>query len=740
MKTGADSAAADGRRALPPLLIPTLVALLVAAALPLIYQRPPVSPADRFLGHVLKAAATFHRQRVELRRLGVQTTTQKTASNGAACAPAQLNATIAAAAASVAASQHAEDKPFTAPFVGWGYSKGGFPSDLIFNFVEPAEDAQFLRDFSAIPDNNGFVNPFILHYLAEVTVFAADLWNPTDFDSMFAAAVRATAQCKDLRVISDPRIAALMFWPQVINESTAPITTYKSFAVNLASIGEYFIQLNATLPSDTPAWVYRVIDVVVSRFGPEQLDPFITIPADVDDSSTFYALKAWLANFRHLSRPLVATESFLSEKAFDTSALFRTWHEFSLCPATSADADSTWIDPRTYYYARQHFRALTNASSCIPTTWMTNVELDRSIAIGGVDPLQHWPMAPHVINNIDPVVAADGMLAMTIALLFDTKEAGWFSNGRQMYAATVAFVVTVLTSQANGLIPNDATTFLYYPLPIMLPLYAARTMKILNDAVALDAPLPFPELNEAFAALSGVMQMNSPQATSWAYLLSRRKTDAQCTDYPGRASPSAPVSFSCWDGFVGGKDSPNHHLDRAYATAVAVTALLDSFTFSQPTPSDLQWFQTVPVEVTQMITSGLNFLYDVASYDPPSFQSVFFSGDNQLLCSKPQSFPFTDKGDLKVRWPNETCQTVVVDNVTPTTLFAVNVQPGIPEDTYVNELDNGCPPFGKVPCGDINEPENTFAFWSSTQLTKAMIASALGKGRKLGVGIVSGRC
>lgn len=277
------------------------------------------------------------------------------------------------------------------------------------------------------------------------------------------------------------------------------------------------------------------------------------------------------------------------------------------------DNDVSGIDPRTYYWLRGFLDEEKNKgtkSLRLITTWVMNLSEDK-LNFGRGDKM------PFNANNVDATVVANAIYGLTQSMLYqNTSKPGqlppWVPYAlQQVYGDSVRLLEWALRNNVMVLRPDLA--LLYYPPTYDFYWFVSRTAFELNS-LANSSGVPYDFMKKA--------QMLLNDATE-NYLTQQLVALANVTQ--------SDQGYAYWDDFLGDGDTdaagnltPSYD-DRLFSTAVAVNALLDTWTIRDG-PAKRQWKPNVSPVVQNMILGGVTFLNEQTFSGVYIPDNAFFSG------------------------------------------------------------------------------------------------------------------
>lgn len=424
------------------------------------------------------------------------------------------------------------------------------------------------------------------------------------------------------------------------------------------------------------------------------------IPGDFDDTSVNLALGV------QLSRSSFAKAVFpIWSKAFyDFEGLAAAWISYAYNPLSTEPNSNNMIDPRTYFWLRGFLDSEvskgTKSLLLIPT-WAMNLTED-------VANYKDGDKMPFNANNVDASVAANGIFGLTLAALNGfTGSPGsvpnWFSPGlQQLYGDTSRMLAWTINSDVLGFRPDLA--LLYYPPIYDFYWFVARTVHELSSVTSY----PFPEMAASGGLLTDAM-MNAG------------------TDQILRRANTTESGGVFWDDFLGNNDKIhgkplNRGEDRIFSTAVACSALIDTWTVPIAGVCQRSWRRGTPGNVQSVIKGAIGWLSEFTLSGKFALENAFFAGSMKSMEQGPWFFP-ANKIERLDGTP-----------VSPTNSSGISgalidsVQGYIPPAQYDTWLQQKW--FGRMTPQKFtgyNAPGSQFPYWSSPTFTKSLVMLALAK-------------
>ena len=502
---------------------------------------------------------------------------------------------------------------------------------------------------------------------------------------------------------SDAGVPLYSFWNQVsVQDPSGTKTQYRASPPNIdVPLSE--AETGVTMVSK---WLRRVglvkyADVLKTVVSIEKaFSQAFRIPPDSDDTGCNLALGRLLLT----SQGYPNASQVWSSKNSRVAKVFDYFEKYAYRP-NSGQYPANLIDPRTYLWARGFLQERKfKKDLALITTWMQSVDEITS--------QRFYRRMPFNLNNIDISVTVNALFGITQQLLFgkeETVRAFQESNMPYLYIDNVELVSWALREEVVERFPTHA--LLYYPPKYAFYWFVARLVNALQSA---HLSMSVASLTFAQSELTESMEKYGVPA-----ILKSVHCDA----------------FDCyWDDFLGNGDtyknkSKLNFEDRVFSTAMAVNALID--TYSITTNTGVKFRPELPGNVASVIYKAMNWLLWSAQSFPK--QNAFFSGSIKTGNANPYYFPHNS-----FKWLNGTSAGKCSDykNVTQLGLIELNsiaagVEGVIEESEYSAMLhDFEC--FGKKPSDDmikldLNCKNCVFPYWSSPALTESMEMLALAK-------------
>jgi hypothetical protein len=183
-----------------------------------------------------------------------------------------------------------------------------------------------------------------------------------------------------------------------------------------------------------------------------------------------------------------------------------------------------------------------------------------------------------------------------------------------------------------------------------------------------------------------------------------------------------------WDEFLGNSDVNNEHEstphfdDRIFSTAVAINALIDTWT--QKINSTIIWLVDTPEKVKSTCEQATNFLNNFILTDTYQLDNAFFSGSVKSTTTLPPYYPNNELIYMNGTKLDQFIATF--DDIDRTLSLAMK---GVVSEAEYEEMINKRPFNQTTPQSFPGFDVDGFGmpFWSSSVLTQSMTALALGK-------------
>ncbi|GFN84641.1 hypothetical protein PoB_001114700 [Plakobranchus ocellatus] len=272
----------------------------------------------------------------------------------------------------------------------------------------------------------------------------------------------------------------------------------------------------------------------------------------------------------------------------------------------SKDPNVNSIDPRSYFYMRAFLdNAATNGQDvALVTTWLQNIEDLRTEYYKGV-------VMPFQANNVDITVCANTVFGITSAVLSGMIPSNVLEDPEiaQIYLNTSALIAYEINTNISS---RPDLALLYYPSQIEFDWFVTRTVAIMEEAMK-KGPLPVKVMEAAYEILK-----NATNHAMTSYILSQARPSEHETYY--------------FDDFLGNGDLTlegkplKRGEDRIFTTAMAVNALVYTWTEFNQTTKKSSWKADIPEPVRWVVEGSVQWLYKNAVSGRYKPWNAFFSG------------------------------------------------------------------------------------------------------------------
>ncbi len=445
----------------------------------------------------------------------------------------------------------------------------------------------FLNKNAVFTDANGFVTLSTLIYLMNANQHLGE-----DISDMLTPAVNAVANFHDQNY---PDANLLGFWEQkFVNDFWV---TWSNNSTRVAA------DLNAVekVLRDACELIFSVkecdSDFPINPYGGAAM----YIPSDSDDTSENLSVGAILSERQ--TDP-VYTTAYQAWRASNSPSKVKAALEKIMNYAYDADGESVahnLISPRTYYFLSEFYEGGAARNTRIPSTWLLD---DEQVFNNHYRGRGEWS-TPHLsannVNDIDPI-----LLAHFISAVARLDRSGLLAEaiaGDETFANDLGTIVYNATSYVVHLISRNAP---YLRPDILAPYYAypEQAYESLANVVAeTDSYTPhLPRLADA-----ATLARNTMESFGTVQLV------ANSVEY----DPTGDDPQFYWEGILRNREIDGAEVvrDRAFATAAAVSALLDTWTESTP-DGGLRWRTDADVFVTDtLVPKAIDFIKK-AALDP----------------------------------------------------------------------------------------------------------------------------
>jgi len=513
----------------------------------------------------------------------------------------------------------------------WEKLQGIFPSDVKMNF-NGKPDLTLLRDVFAIFDNNMFVTNWIAEILLETYHLGTipELQEETLLNALQPILASKDRNFQRGNLTNYP---IYIFWKQIeING------TWVAWPENLKHV------MQST--EEFSKFLYEILeslglDELWEKIAPEieemlNMMSAFQVPSDFDDSSCSLALGSWLSTLS-ISFPNAFRlwEQENSDIAFYTEKIGKYAYK-----PYSSDSNENSIDPRTFFFLRDFLyetfplgTETDEQSLSLITTWIMNIDEDRT-------GYEKQIAMPFNVNNVDLSVCANTIYGISRLYLSRCNNSGynnnniksedrskdscsWFENDKLLQQTLLDSSRLLSWALDSGRITERPDlALLYYPAIYDFYWFVSRTVSLVNNY-------------NSSSALHPVLDTVGRLLT----LAMRKSGTKQLLSLGGKEG-----DLAFWDDFLGegdldwfGQPDP-HHDDRLFSTAVAMNALIDTWTQSNQ-HCQLSWISETPKEVVEAVNGGSRFLQRYISGDEYVLSNAFFSGSVKGMAQLPFSYP-----------------------------------------------------------------------------------------------------
>ncbi|KAK3602723.1 hypothetical protein CHS0354_017166 [Potamilus streckersoni] len=588
----------------------------------------------------------------------------------------------------VEAMQVKKDEPFIPPLL-WEKHKGMYESDIKFYFHGHL-DLYLFREAFKVYDDNMFNTAWITQCLLEAYMYGN---SPKPSDEQIFSSVKSIKEYHNKNLNYSNSL--MTFWPQQYNETTK---TWVSYPVNLHNFFELAGDFNATFLetilkdlgfADLASIMERLMK---SRDG--YLRAFL-IPPDFDDTFVNVGLGSLLteaaADFPQ------SHQQWLSQNTNLTS-VFDGLKKYAYRPLSKNDAVNT-IDCRTYFYLRHFLEKQVDDKQDIALvpTWIQDLNEVQTMGPKGVD-------MPFNINNVDATVAANGVFGITSSILSGLVDPNLLHDQdlMQIYLNTSNLLAHMINYNFSS---RPDLALLYYPSAFEFYWFVARTYAELQRSTK-KGPLPYPVMDFVRDSLGEVLKGTMTEAVLNASI----------------PNGDSQVYF---DDFVGDGDLDSNNKtiirgeDRLFTTAMAINALITTWTTFDKDSRHLVWEKDVPKEVRETVEKAANFLvHNMFSFKP---WNAFFSGSVKGTTTFPL-YP-VNRVSIKVRKSADYTN----KGLTPEAVRIYGMQGVIPESAYQELLKEKWFINAPLDFHGYNGYPDYWPFWCSEAYTYVTSMLALAK-------------
>lgn len=493
------------------------------------------------------------------------------------------------------------------------YEKRGIIESTVgfYTRSESAVDGYFNR-VAQFTDANVFVTLTTLIYLMDASRYLQE-----DLSDLIEPAVDAIADFHDRNT---PEASLLGFWEQSLTNNS-----WVTFAVNEKRIAGDINAVETAL-RDTCELFFSEKECK-ARFPsfPNSDGSETFLPSDTDDTSENLSVGALLAELQ--TNP-VYQAAYRKWRDANSASKIKAALAQIMHYAYDASGDriaGNLIDPRTYYFLSGFYEQGAPLNTRIPSTWLLD---DEQVIAKHYRGRGKWS-TPHLsinnVNDIDPVEL--GHFVTAVARLDRSGLLKEAVAGDQHFA------------QELGKVAHDSIVYLAY--------LVSRNVPYLRPDIF--APYyAYPEqVYEALASFLAATRGYTPKLPQLdaAARLARATMEGVGTEQlmahhvQGGGDGKAPSVY--WEGILRNREITGIEVvrDRAFSTAAAVSALLDTWTESVA-GGTLRWQKNAdPVITETLVPQAVEFIKKSAldSSQPPT--SIAFVGINSIATGEIYRYP-----------------------------------------------------------------------------------------------------
>ena len=569
-----------------------------------------------------------------------------------------------------------------------GYTRSDNPVDTLFN------------EIAQIPDADIFVTLTSLIYLID-----GGRYTQKDIANLVTPAVAAIGSFHDK---NHPSASVLGFWEQKLINNT-----WIAYTANAIKLGEDANAVEVVLRDACEAF-FSAAECQAHFPGlPGAGGESNFVPSDTDDTSENLSVGALLALNQNDPAYGPAFQMWMANNppAKIKAALAKIM-QYAYSGGGSSVANNL-IDPRTYYFLSGFYETLPT-SARLPVTWLLNNE---EVLENHYNGREEWP-TPHLalynVNDIDPIEV--GHFITAVARLDRSGLLAQAAAGDMVFVNALEQIVYDATRYLIYLVSIDAA----YSRPDILANYYAypeQLYEVLGNFAAVTSGYvsQLPQLHAAGIAASAVME-----GSGTSQLINHFEVD-----------PEKPDEIY-WEGVLKNKETTGGYYvrDRVYATATAVSALLDSLTH-EVTPGHPEWKPSVNVAITDVIVpNAISFLKRQTLERTPS--SIAFVGTTTYQSNEIYRYPANNYAYLDGE-PLASKDCVV--NKCPTETYGVLGH--IPRTEYVTLLAQGPFDFGPTPtqASAWGTSGASAYIWRSEPQAYALVLKVVAQFEKIGDGL-----
>ncbi|RUS77973.1 hypothetical protein EGW08_014282 [Elysia chlorotica] len=506
------------------------------------------------------------------------------------------------------AEQTKEDVPLKLPFELYR-KKGVFRSDVKLYFHGKPEFAEARRLMNLF-DNNMFATAWVTSSLLEAYHFG-NAPKPSEEHLLMAVDSFRVHINKNKPYAN----SAMTFWPQSLDKS---VNYWQSAPVNLVAAFDMVskLPLNLTMEAmklvglgDMAKYVKEIVD------SKDMYLQAFHIPPDFDDTFVNIGLGSLLFQMKD---EFPKTWSLWNELNPNVTSVFDDLKKYAYRPF-SKDPVVNYIDPRSYYYMRYFLDAAAENGQdlALVTTWIQNIEELRTESKKGVQ-------MPFNVNNVDITVCANTVFGITSAVLSGLVSPKVLEDPEiaQIYQNTSALIAYEINTNISS---RPDLALLYYPSQIEFDWFVTRTVAIMEEAMKT-GPLPVQVMATVYETLKSAT--NHAMTT---YILSQAKPVEKETFY--------------FDDFLGDGDLTqfgkplNRGEDRIFTTAMAINALVYTWTDYDKSTKKSSWKAGVPDVVKEVVAGSAEWLHKHATSGQYEPWNAFFSGSMKGFNTFPTLYP-----------------------------------------------------------------------------------------------------
>ncbi|KAL3861277.1 hypothetical protein ACJMK2_007320 [Sinanodonta woodiana] len=588
------------------------------------------------------------------------------------------------------------DEPFIPPLF-WEKHKGMYESDVKFYFHGGPDMTLFRHSFK-VYDDNMFATSWITSCLLEAYKFGNGP-KPSEEQIVSAVASLKAYQDKNLNYTN----SLMAFWPQHYNSTSK---TWVSYPDNLHNFFEIVGDFNWTKVedflkklgfSDVALIMERLLAVRTMYLGA------FLLPPDFDDTFVNLGLGSLLSS---LADDLPQSYEQWRSQNTNISSIFSALKRFAYRPLSNNYAVNL-IDERTYVFLRFFLEKLQNDNEDIALipTWVQDLKEEEVWAQRGVH-------IPGNTNNVDVTVAANGVFGITSAILNGLLEPEILDDPemQQIYLNTSSLIGFMISTNFSA---RRDLALLYYPSEFEFYWFVARTYAELRQ-FSKKGSLPHPVMKRVEDYLGESLKTNMT-ATILNAVISDGNTMIYFDDFLGDGDLDA------------NNKTVKYAEDRLYTTAMAVNALITTWTVYDEKTKSLIWDKDTPTEVHHTIEKSANFLVNNVLDSNLKPWNAFFSGS----IKGPTTY-----GGYPLNMMEFFNGTVIPGDVHQFHYYensAIGVQGIIPETEYQELLKEKW--FGRLPITEFhgfNAYPDYWPFWCSEAYTYVTSLLALAKFKNAG--------